>query len=64
MPEGAQRLLDFHFEDPFDSLNNDLAILSKPGERNTGFYSGRKNIVDTTMWDYPDDREPISEKPV
>ena len=64
MPEGARRLLELHFEEPFDSVNNDLAILSRPGTRKTGFYSVRKSIVNTTTWDFPDDREPVSEKPV
>lgn len=61
-PEGAQRLLDFHFEEPFDTVNNDLAILSKPGERNIGFYSVRQNIVDVSEWDFENDREPSDEK--
>ena len=61
-PEGARRLLDFHFEDPFDTVNNDLAILSRPGERKTGFYSVRENIVDESEWGFENDREPESEQ--
>ena len=61
-PEGAQKLLDFHFEEPFDTVNTDLAILSKPPQRQTGFYSIRQNLVDTSTWDFENDREPAHEK--
>ena len=61
-PEGAKRLLDFHFQNPFDTVNNDLAILSKPGERKTGFYSVRNNLVDASNYNFSNDREPLDEK--
>ena len=61
-PDGAQRLLNFHFEDPFDTVNNDLAILSRFSERKIGFYSVRQNIVEVSPWYFENDREPAAEK--
>ena len=56
-PEGAKILLEEHFKEPYDTLGTDFLKLSRPGTRRTGFYSCRKRLVDTSSWEFGNDRE-------
>ena len=56
-PEGAKILLEEHFKEPYDTLGTDFLKLSQPGTRRTGFYSCRKRLVDTSSWEFGNDRE-------
>ena len=56
-PTGAQILLEEHFKEPYDTLGTDFLKLSRPGTRRTGFYSCRKRLVDTSSWEFGNDRE-------
>ena len=56
-PEGAQRLIDVHFEEPFDVPSSSFYKLSRLGERKTGFYSVRENLARESLYDWSSDRE-------
>ena len=56
-PRGAEILLDEHFREPYDTLGTDLLKLSRLNERGCGFYSCRTRLVDTSSWEFGNDRE-------
>ena len=56
-PTGAKMLLEEHFKEPYDTLGTDFLKLSRLGTRRTGFYSCKKRLVDTSSWEFGNDRE-------
>lgn len=55
-PTGAERLLEEHFKDPYDTLSTDFLKIARYGQIGHGFYSCRSNLVETSFWDFGNDR--------
>ena len=55
-PTGAERLLVEHFKEPYDTLSSDFLKIARYGEIGSGFYGCRSKLVETSSWDFGNDR--------